>query len=289
MPPIVSREEDVPKPGYVFKKPVLRAIRDLNHELGLQDTLVNLNELALRYFEGCMNLSGNPKEFVAQQCKACHNNSGLGVDWVKVRQNAGLYGLAQAYAVVDSCFRELCKEYRDYKQPSNWITRDDRRQLDPLTMFTENLPPTERKVVRAKPEYHLIHFYRLVRNAAVHPSSEADEDVVAAHKGLGRYSEYFIDCYGYPPGRPGEQPYADFALFTRAVKYFSKVLNNGCNLAPSEILRSRLANPDFFARARRCKAQPKKLKTLVSHLQKEYLLNEAETRASSADRDAPRK
>jgi hypothetical protein len=283
--------KQIPKPGYVTERPLYPAVSDLRQASGEQDTLVNLSEVAIRLFEQTMGGTGDPVAFVNAMCARTKVNTSLGVAWDGVRLNGYRFSIVQVMVVVDTFLRRLAREYRLYSGLSadNWRTQARGEQLDPLAALTENLSDGAKRRARGCPEYGLIQYYRAVRNRTIHQTRQ-DTDAQLAHL-LARHEKHFNECYSAVPRPFAEITYDDFLLLTRAVKYYSNVLNDVCDLKPDgivtlhtsrtssfpdnkEIVGPQQKNVPWVGSIRKRKGKPQRIDGIVARLTSIYELPE---------------
>jgi hypothetical protein len=267
-----SRARAIPFPGYVAKRPQYRTYQNLRLAAGLQDTLINLSEVALRYFERDLATQSNPRGFVDEVSDELGVNTSFGASWADVRMNAHRYAVAQAYAVFDNYCRQLGKEYRAFHPDWKWRAQIDDRTLDALTALTENMAQADRRYARECPEYDLLHYYRAVRNRLLHATAE-DTDALRLTL-IGKHEQHYIQAYGTIPTTYANIGYSDYSSLTRAMKYYAAVLNDGCALSPDTVVSHYLADGDFLAALRRRKGDVKKIQKLARALARRYAIGE---------------
>lgn len=215
------------------------AFTDMLATLGSQDTNLNLDEVALRFFERIAEIGENKTEFVNATCAHMGVNTSLRVPWAVFRRNGHQFAIAQTMAVADSFYRRLGREYRAYNQLeiSEWKSQVHGEQLDALNALAENL--RDGKMVRALPEFALIQYYRMVRNRVIHRSGKDTEKPLSTL--LALHEKHLRDCYQTIPSKFEDICYDDFILLTRAIKYSARVLNQACALTPQQILAFHLS------------------------------------------------
>lgn len=267
----------VPLPGYTALKPQYPAVRQFYKVAGLHDNIINLGELALRYFERDMYDSGDQNGFVDSLSRSLGVNTSLGIEWDKVRSHAHKYVIAQMISMIDAFVRQLSYEFKAYKQipEGTWKTQaKGGQQLDLLAALTENFTPALKTRIRQYPEYELVHYYRSVRNRLIH-GTKADTDnqlktLLRSHK------THFNTSYKSLPSSYNDIGYDDYFLLTRAIKYFSKILNDACNLKPSEIVDYLMKSSEFVAKMRLAKGSLARTAQLIKHLSTLYALPDAD-------------
>jgi hypothetical protein len=249
------------KPGYFNKKPLLKVVSEVKSTIGLQDSCIQTNEVAIRYLESISSGSGDQSEFIKGLCKTYAVSAGIDdFEYFKTIQYKSY--ILQTYNLVEPFFKALNSSYRFYNNfTGNWKTRDGDKNLDPFNQLLENLTSTDSKAIKAYPEYYLLNYYRLVRNSIVHLQEDPEQ-----HKQTQKYFEQHIaDKMDFfrrnyeleAPNVPDSISFNDFMLYTRAIKYFSNILNDVCfptveslvYLAETDdILSKRLAQSNNIAR-----------------------------------------
>lgn len=249
----------VPLPGYTSQRPLYPAVRRINVVGGMHDTLVNLVEVALGHFEADMKEADDPAAFVKSVCKSLGINTSLGVKWNDLRGHVHRLAIVQVIGTADEFVRELTQEYRYFREIENrpLLNHVQGKQLDALAMLIENLPDNEKRRAQECPEFALWQYFRMVRNRVVHGdrSEVTDRKLAAEHARLLKdHGLHFKRCYDWQPSAFGQIVYKDFFMFTRAVKYYAKILNDVCDLRPEDIVTRRLADDvEFLELVRRHK------------------------------------
>lgn len=232
----------VPAPGYKTDKALFPAISKLNEELGLQDSAIQLSEVAIQVLVEQAESSGKPvSDYLRDQFSARKIPHGThDFDHLKSFSHGSF--IVQTYGVIESVLKRLAREYRQHK----WITDDkwnskgdDGDSLSPLATLIANLPPKEARLVQDKPEVDLFEYYRALRVSVVHPSPDTKAKAKAAFAKLSKHiteGDYFRKTYERnAPNSPEAVNFEDFRLFTRSFKYLANLLNQACNLRPQEI------------------------------------------------------
>lgn len=221
-----------PKPGYFNKMPLFKVVSGVKFTIGLQDSCVQTNEVSIRYFEDLAKKSGNTDEFIKRLCKKYSISLGIrDFEYFKTIQYKSY--ILQTYNLVEPYFRELNRSYRFYNNfKGDWKTKDGDKNLDPFNQLLINIDADNSKLIKSYPEYYLLNYYRLIRNSIVHLQEDAEE-----HKKTTKYFDDFIaDKLDFfkenyemdSPNKPESISFQDFMLYTRAIKYFSNILNDAC-------------------------------------------------------------
>lgn len=274
VPRRVRNPKRLPPPRYSAKRPQLRAFREFNVVSGSQDTIINLIEVALRFFEREMESQDNPTQFVNDTIREFSVNSSLGVNWTEVRRNAHYYSVMQAISVLDDFLAQLSYEFRFYHGTlaNPWINSSHGNNLDPLAALLENVATSEKNKARSCPEYDLIQYYRAVRNRFVHRTDKDSNAKLA--KLLEKNKDHFEKCYSMLPKEYEKIDYDDFMLLTVSAKNFSKVLNDACGLSGAILAQSFLQDVNFLRRIRLKRNMPERLDGVIHSVTSEFAMSE---------------
>jgi len=231
----------VPAPGYETDKPLFPAISKLNEELGLQDSAIQLSEVAIQVLVEQAESSGKPvREYLGDQFSARNIPRGTH-DFAHLKSFSHGTFIVQTYGLIESVLKRLGREYRQHKWlDDKWTSKDDEgATLSPLAALIANLPAKDARLVKDKPEVDLFEYYRALRVSVVHPSPDTTAKANTAFASLSKHideKDYFRKTYlRNAPNPPGLVNFEDFRLFTRSFKYLANVLNQACNLSPNEI------------------------------------------------------
>lgn len=232
----------VPAPGYETDKPLFPAISKLNEELGLQDSAIQLSEVAIQVLAEQAVSSGKPvREYLSDQFIARNIPNGTH-DFTRLKSFSHGTFIVQTYGVIESVLKRLAREYRQHKwiADDKWNSKDDDgASLSPLATLIANLPPKDARLVQDKPEVDLFEYYRALRVSIVHPSADTKTKAKASFAKLSKHIsevDYFRTTYARnAPNSPDAVNFEDFRLFTRSFKYLANLLNQACNLSPQEI------------------------------------------------------
>ncbi|PGD64133.1 hypothetical protein [Bacillus wiedmannii] len=243
------------KLGYYMKGLMFPCIRELRPLLGAQDAAIQTNEIILRNFEeiGMNHAEGINKylKTLADKYKISHGANNFQYVKLKIAEA----NIINTFNIIDFFFKRFSKQIQLYKNISKneWIDKDkDNEQLDSLNQVVVNLKKEEITKLKKIPEYHLLDHYRLIRNSIVHISEKNSNKLAKLHTNLiDRYGEHFSEHYGTLPNLKDQLTYEDYFLYTRAVKYFSNILNDAANLQYADIVNIALNDTDFLAKLRR--------------------------------------
>lgn len=221
------------KPGYFNKKPLLKTITSLRDLIGLQDSCIQTTQVALLYFEEEGNKSGDMRDFVKQYCKKYHISLGTN-DYSYLKSLQYKVYILQTYNLLEPLLKQLNKDYKKYNNfKGKWITEDsDKQKYDPFNQFVENQTGSGKRKLKEYPEYHLLNYYRLIRVSVSHLQVDPKENKATQtyyDKHIAKRKDYFTESYlTDAPNEPGNISFTDFTLYTRAIKYFSNILNDMC-------------------------------------------------------------
>lgn len=228
----MNEQTNIPKPGYFNKKPLLPVISSLRLTVGLQDSCIQTNQASILFFEEQAASSDDKEKFIKDTCQKFRISLGTSdMDFFKKIQYKSY--ILQTYNLMEPFFKELNRTYRYYNNfKGDWKSKNGDKNLDPFNQLAENIGISKKAALKACPEYFLLDYYRLVRNSIVHLQESEDE-----HKKTLKYyndhikhhSPYFKENYEMSaPNEPDDISFQDFMLYTRAVKYYSNILNDIC-------------------------------------------------------------
>lgn len=225
-------KKETPKPGYTTDKPVIKAIKQIKKLVGIQDSCIQLNEAAILLFEEQALQNENPKVFINDICAKFKISRGIDdLDYLK-KTNHKSY-ILQTYNLVEPSFKKLNKQYKYFNDFTDvWKVKDGKKSLDPFSQLVINLPTKSQTLIKEYPEYYLLNYYRLVRNSIVHLQDNNKEHSITKtyfEDFLKDKLDFFKENYELKaPNEPNNISFEDFMLYTRALKYFTNILNNIC-------------------------------------------------------------
>lgn len=228
-------------PGYYAKKPLYPAVIALRQVLGYQDACIQLHELSARVLESQATAQGAQREdFLMRLFREIGIPQGT-FAFTDLRRVAAESYIVQTYNVVERFLRDLIAQYKDHfpERCVGWTTKDeDGGTLPPLDELLRNLPADKRRQLWEYPEAALLDYDRQLRVSIVHRTADNKRK---AHKGFANlvreHGVHFASSYAElkAPKAPADVGFDDFLLFTRAVKYFSNILNDACDLSIAAI------------------------------------------------------
>lgn len=238
------------KPGYFNKKPMLKEINSMRKIVGLQDSCLQTNEVAILYLEEKSKQNPDSEKFMRDLCRKYSISLGIrDFDYFKITLYKSY--ILQTYNLVEPFFKNINKAYRFYNNfAGEWRVKDESgKMLDPFTQLLANMPLESAKEIKKYPEFQLLNYYRLVRNSIVHLQDESDEYKKVRKyyddniiKNLNYFKEnYIIDA----PNSPESITFKDFMLYTRVLKYFSNIINDTCFPTIESLIKLAFNDSDF--------------------------------------------
>src|ERR1700756_4650760 len=157
------------KPGYFNQKPLLKGIKDLRYNLGIQDSCIQTNEVALRFLEeNSIEHHLGIEDFIKSLCVKYSVSLGT-ADFKLLKQQIYESYIVQTYNIVEPFFKQLNKEYKKWNNfTEDWLIKKDGQNLDPYSQLLLNLPAHKSSVIKKYPESDLLNYYRLLRNSITH-------------------------------------------------------------------------------------------------------------------------
>lgn len=224
--------EELLKPGYFNIKPLLRPVSKVKATMGLQDSCIQTNQVAILHLEDQAKNYESVDEFIKKLSGKFKVSVGTrDFEYFKKVQYKSY--ISQTYNLVETFFKDLNRNYRMYNNfTGDWIKKEGDKNLDPFNQLLANLPSSKASQIKSYPEYHLFNYYRLVRNSIAHLQEDPDQDA----KTSKYFADHLVETLSFfkenyeisAPNAPEEISFDDFMLYTRAVKYFSNILNDTC-------------------------------------------------------------
>lgn len=227
-------KKKIPDPGYTTTKKLMTSIRGIFDELGAQDACIQLQELSIQYLCNSAVATRAPiGDFLKLLYKGNKIPQGT-YNFDELRELASKSYLTATYALLEKMLRGIISEYKT-KNPGTavgWRKQNLKGEnFSPLQELVENLPQTISAPLVSAPEYRLLEYYRLVRVANSHHKGSTLTNAEKAYAVItSRDMSHFLSYDAAPPAPnpPDKICFADFLLFTRAIKYYSKLLNEAC-------------------------------------------------------------
>lgn len=225
---------NVPHPGYSSEKPLIEPISVMYKELGDQDACVQLQELSVHYLEQCAADKGESvRDFLRELYQASSIPHGTH-SFEQMRAVASTSYLLVTYALFERMVRGCIRAYQS-RYPEVEATWSEKNaageQLPPLPKLVFNALPKHKKQLVAPPEYKLLEYYRVVRVAGTHVDGKTLERAEKAFRALSPADSQHFRTYSQitqAPNTPDKISFEDFRLYTRAIKYYSNILNDVC-------------------------------------------------------------
>ncbi len=223
----------IPAPKYTTTKKLLPSIKQMRSELGAQDARVQLQELSIQYLFKAAAASGLPIGDFLKPLFQENNISQGTFNFDELRELSSKFYLTGTYALFEKMLRELISDYQ-LANPSlvaNWKKESSKgKKLPPLQELLCNLPPAAARRLKVCSEYKLFEYYRLVRVANSHVKDKTLSSAEKSYKSISPtdFSHFRTYDSSSAPSDPKNISFSDFFLFTRAIKYYSKLLNEEC-------------------------------------------------------------
>jgi hypothetical protein len=227
------RSKAVPDPGYITTKPLLPPINSMLSDLGRQDACIQLQELSIRHLTDTLQGTGNPVADFLKPLYALYGIPQGTYELDELKELVAKSYLILTYAQLEKTLRGVIGHYKAANPAiaSTWVKKNsDGEQYAPLQELHANLPTASAKRLKECPEYSLLEYYRVVRVANSHVKdgtlSRADTEYNRLTK---KQRDHYTSCYKLAaPNPPSQVSFEDFLLFTRAIKYFSRLINEEC-------------------------------------------------------------
>ena len=221
-------KKPVPHPGYSATKPWLTAFQTLFNDLGEQDACIQMQEISQRFLEATAKGMGTKVENFLQILYQAHAVPHGTYDFLQMRNVSHRSYLVLTYASFEGALNEAIAEFKT-RTGATWSKQNAHgKSLAPLAQVAFNLP-SNATTLQSAPEYRLIEYYRFVRIAESHRTPVTSAAAAAAFGQLTAADHQHFAKYAYikgAPNPPDSISFEDFKLFTRAVKYFSNLLND---------------------------------------------------------------
>jgi hypothetical protein len=203
------------KPNRHFSFP---STRRLARYLGESDAILEIDELACRFFIDAAGQSEDAQAFVVECSKkfgVCVNLAEFGA-W---RAHLAQRHIVAVYESAERFFKEFRREHSELHR-REWTGDEDGKSRIDLAL--ENLSATKEQSEKTVGLDLISRFeyYRLVRNWIVHDRTRTPEKETAALRNLSEYSDENADTLGRlnAPNLPNLLNFDDFILFSRVTK-----------------------------------------------------------------------
>jgi hypothetical protein len=228
--------KSTPLPGYKTTKPAIPAIKSMFRELGAQDACIQLQELCAVYMQNSAAATNAPLDAFLHLLYQGNGIPHGTLSFSELRQLSAKSYIVLTYAL----FEKMLLEVIDYVKSSipgsaaAWVTKSATGgRLPPLLELAANLPAAERQSLEGVPEFRLFEHYRAVRVANSHVvGNTANKAQVAFGLLSNNDLSHFTHCYELQAPNPASDiTFQDFRLFTRAIKYYSRLVNEAARSA----------------------------------------------------------
>lgn len=196
----------------------LPCYRRLQKEMGELDAMVEMTELAARYFVAAAANKTSVKDFVAAASKShgvCVNVSEL----ASFQTHLYRHHIVVVYESADRFFTNLRREHLDLLSREN---SGDAKGIDKLSLALKNMKQSTHEMQRfvGKDLISLFLYYRAVRNWVLHEDQCVVETVEAEFENLIPWSPENEKEYKKltAPNSPEKLCFDDFVLFSRIAK-----------------------------------------------------------------------
>ncbi|MDK1024086.1 MAG: hypothetical protein QGD92_07630 [Gammaproteobacteria bacterium] len=226
--------KNIPAPGYTTTKGLLPSIKRMFDGVGAQDACIQLQELSIQYLCNSAEATRAPIGDFLKLLYRWNNIPHGTYDFDELLELASKSYLTATYALLEKMLRAIISEYKN-NNPSvvkGWKKQNSQGEnFSPLQELAENLPSKQSATLKNAPEYRLLEYYRLVRIANSHHKGETLRNAGKAHSAITAADIAHFQTYDpavMAPNAPEGICFEDFLLFTRAIKYYSKLLNEAC-------------------------------------------------------------
>lgn len=199
--------------------------RRLERYLGESDAILEIDELACRFFIDAAGLSGDAKAFVAE----CSKKFGVCVNLAEFdawRAHLAQRHIVAVYESAERFFKEFRKEHSELHRREWTGDKDGKSRID---LALENVGPTKEEAEQSVGLDLISRFeyYRLVRNWIVHDRTRKPEKETMALQSLAEYSDANAAALGrlVAPNPPESLSFDDFILFSRVTKLVAEKLS----------------------------------------------------------------
>jgi hypothetical protein len=245
-------------PDYTTEIPVYPSISKLWNDLSIQDAGLQANQIAIEFLQEHIAMTNVDENIYVNALASKFKISSGSTNWSDNKKRIAESYIILTYNVIEVFAKSLRKEMMDYKSidSTEWISTrkvgSNTLKIDPFNQVLENISEKDRMRIIEKPEYHLIEYYRLLRNDIVHSTDDSRiKSLECFNEKITHHIEYFGGYYKFikdkipAPNDPGSLTFRDFILYSRSFRYLSYLLNNYLNLRGEQIFRIH-KNDAFF-------------------------------------------
>lgn len=199
--------------------------RRLARYLGESDAVLEIDELACRFFMGAAGLSGDAKAFVAE----CSKKHGVTVNLAEFDAWQAHLAQRRIVAVYESAERFLNEFRKEHSALHGqvWSERKDGVTLIDHVLANVGQTTEQARKVVGMDLISRFEYYRLVRNWITHDRARSPAKERAGLAALPEYSDANIADLGRlsAPNPPDSLNFDDFLLFSRVTKLVAARLN----------------------------------------------------------------
>lgn len=200
--------------------------RRLTRYLGESDAILEIDELACRFFVDAANQSGDKAGFVLE----CSERFGVCVNLSEFdgwRAHLAQRHIVAVYESAEMFFKEFRREHSELNR-REWTGDVDGKSR--MTLALENVGASfdQARNVVGMDLISRFEYYRLVRNWIVHDKERNPEKETKALESLSPYSASNSTALGrlVAPNCPNALNFDDFILFSRVTKLVAERLND---------------------------------------------------------------
>jgi hypothetical protein len=207
-------------------------VLDLFSELGSQDACLQMQELAIVHLEkSAQAMNAQMNDYL----KLLYISNGIPRGTYSFEEMRGrIYKsfISLTYTVFEKVIKRCNHLYQQNNPATTWVTTlPGGNALHPLDQLCHNVSDVQKQNLTTPPEYRLLDYYRRIRIASVHLDASTTQAAAQAFDFLTptdiQHFHAYAHVYGAPNG-PDMLTFQDFKLYTRAIKYYSNIVNDVC-------------------------------------------------------------
>ena len=216
-------------------RPTLPSLRNLHRSLGLASASIDMIEFSLRDVQvsASESDSGTIREYIARRKKQhVKNIASSPTDWRIVQRDAAHNYVLTLHLVADRYFDDAIVDIRSIRhdEPAH-----SDQTLDSMARALTLLTKTERNRHQMMCEHSILEYFRLARNAILHPGPKAKAKAeVLRHRLLETFADTLAREYpgiGAPNALTGIT-FDDFRLYARVLLRFANSFNDALMVTP---------------------------------------------------------
>lgn len=215
--------------------------KELKLNLGYFDSIIELNELAVREFI-YKSLGVNFKDYIEEKSKF-HE---IRVDFPTVPEDFSSI-IAKSYLVlVHQAFEEFLEKFRLQSQQlkiEKWSWEENKPKLETVFKSVDSAYKSNENI-----NYIICEYYRHIRNLVAHKNEKLKSNLEKEYDKISFFKDQIFKKYNLVsvPNTFDKISFNDFVLFTRAVKDLAFELCNKIQYTPEEI--AKLIEPEKYSR-----------------------------------------